>query len=62
MLEPRRPGRNIGSLACGPRDFFSPDPPYFRYLEVDGRWGVARGQVEKLWEDGISETAKFPPD
>ena len=48
------------SPACGPREDYSPDPPYFRYLEVDGQGRVARAEVQKLKEDGSSETAKFP--
>jgi len=47
--------------ACGPREDYSPDPPYFRYLEIDGQGKVARAGVQKLKEDGSSEAAKFPP-
>jgi hypothetical protein len=51
----------LQSPACGPREDFSPDPPYFRYLEVDGQGRVARADVQKLKADGSSEAAKFPP-
>jgi hypothetical protein len=47
--------------ACGPREEFSPDPPYFRYLEIDGQGKVARADVLKLKGDGSSEAVKFPP-
>jgi hypothetical protein len=49
------------SPACGPREDYSPDPPYFRYLEVDGQGRVAIAEVQRLKEDGSSEAAKFPP-
>jgi hypothetical protein len=49
------------SPACGPRENFSPDPPYFRYLEVDGQGRVSRAEVQRLKEDGSPEVAKFPP-
>jgi hypothetical protein len=51
----------LQSPACGPQDSSSPDPPYFRYLEVDGQGRVARAGVQKLREDGSSEAATFPP-
>jgi hypothetical protein len=49
------------SPACGPREDFSPDPPYFRYLEVDDQGRVSRAEVQRLKEDGSPEVAKFPP-
>jgi hypothetical protein len=51
----------LQSPACGPREDYSPDPPYFRYLEIDGRGKVARAEVRRVKEDGSSEAVKFPP-
>ncbi len=51
----------LQSPACGPREYFSPDPPYFRYLQIDDQGKVARADVLKLKGDGSSEAAKFPP-
>jgi hypothetical protein len=51
----------LQSPACGPREDYSPDPPYFRYLEIDGLGRVAGAEVRRVKEDGSSEAAKFPP-
>ena len=51
----------LQSPACGPREDYSPDPPYFRYLEIDGQGRVARAEVRRVRQDGSYEAAKFPP-
>jgi len=51
----------LQSPACGPCEYFSPDPPYFRYVELDSQGKVVRADVQKLRKDGSSEPGKFPP-
>lgn len=51
----------LQSPACGPREDFSPDPPYFRYVEVDAQGKVTGAGVQRLKENGSPEAAEFPP-
>ena len=46
--------------ACGPRENFSPDPPYFRFIEIDEEGKVTTAEVLALRADGTATPARFP--
>jgi len=45
---------------CGPREDFSPDPPYFRLIKIDERGKVLSAEVLALGADGTAKAAQFP--
>ena len=45
---------------CGPREDFSPDPPYFRLVEIDGQGKILSAQVLCLDLDGKGGAARLP--
>jgi hypothetical protein len=47
--------------ACGPMEDFSPDPPYFRVIEIDPRGKVIRAEVQMLKGNGKAVAAALPP-
>ncbi len=47
--------------ACGPRENFSPDPPYFRRIELDARGKIVSAEVLALRPDGTAAPALLPP-
>ncbi len=45
---------------CGPREDFSPDPPYFRFIKID-QGKIATAEVLALNAKGSAKPAQFPP-
>ncbi len=45
---------------CGPREDFSPDPPYFRLIKIDEQGKVLSAEVLSLGADGTANAAQFP--
>jgi hypothetical protein len=45
---------------CGPREDFSPDPPYFRLIKIDEGGKVLSAGVLVLGADGTAKAAQFP--
>ncbi len=48
--------------ACGPRETFSPEPPYFRLVEIDGQGKILSAGVRRLDVQGKAQPAEFPKD
>jgi hypothetical protein len=48
--------------ACGPREDFSPAPPYFRLVEIDGQGKILSAGVMRLDFHGNVQAGDFPKD
>jgi hypothetical protein len=48
--------------ACGPREDFSPAPPYFRRVEIDGQGKILSAGVMRLDAHGKAQAGDFPKD
>jgi hypothetical protein len=48
--------------ACGPQESMSPEPPYFRLVEIDGQGKILSAGVMRLDEHGKAQPAEFPKD
>jgi hypothetical protein len=45
--------------AAGPREEYSPDPPYFRQFEIDGKGNITTAEVVALRPDGTPYHPNF---
>jgi hypothetical protein len=48
--------------ACGPQESFSPEPPYFRQVEIDGQGKILSAGVMRLDVHGNVQSGELPKD